>query len=104
MKTDRRDALRLAQLLRAGEVTPVWVPTEDDEALRELVRAREVAKRNLRRARQRVSSFLLRHGIHELQGTRKWSEMFMRWLDKLDFDQRQATRTSSSPRWLRRPI
>lgn len=90
VKTDRRDAQRLAQLLRAGELTPVWVPSEHDEALRDLVRAREFSKRDLRRARQTVSSFLLRHAIDGPQGTKRWSKMFMRWLDTLSFD-RQAS-------------
>jgi len=90
VKTDRRDALRLSQLLRAGELTAVWVPSEEDEALRDPVRAREFAKRDLRRARQRVSSFLLRHKLDEPPGTRRWSKMFMRWLDTLSFEQRAS--------------
>lgn len=57
VKTDRRDALRLSQLLRAGELSAVWVPSEEDEVLRDLARAREFTKRDLRRARQKVSSF-----------------------------------------------
>lgn len=57
VKTDRRDALRLAQLLRAGELTAVWVPQEEDEALRDLVRAREDAKEDLLRARHASPSF-----------------------------------------------
>lgn len=90
VKTDRRDALRLAQLLRAGELTPVWVPSEDDEALRDLVRARELIKRDLRKARQRVSSFLLRHGVQEPSESRRWSKMYMRWLDTLSFEHRPS--------------
>ena len=88
VKTDRRDALRLAQLLRAGELTPVWVPGEEDEALRDLVRARESAKRDLRRARQEITSFLLRHGIEAPKGIRRWSKMFVRWLDTVSFTHR----------------
>lgn len=88
VKTDRRDALRLAQLLRAGELTPVWVPGEEDEALRDLVRARGFAKGDLRRARQRVASFLLRHGVELPQGTKRWSVTFLRWLDKVSFTHR----------------
>ena len=53
VKTDRRDARKLAQLLRAGELTPVWTPAEEDEALRDLVRAREDAKEDLLRAKHR---------------------------------------------------
>ena len=88
VKTDRRDALRLAQLLRAGELTPVWVPGEEEEALRDLVRAREGAKRDLRRARQELTSFLLRHGVAAPKGTTRWSRMFLRWLDTLSFPHR----------------
>jgi len=88
VKTDRRDAVRLAQLLRAGELTPVWVPGEEEEALRDLVRAREAAKRDLRRARQALNSFLLRHGVQPPQGTRRWSRMYLRWLDTLSFPHR----------------
>ncbi|NLG68002.1 MAG: IS110 family transposase, partial [Firmicutes bacterium] len=88
VKTDRRDALRLAQLLRAGELTPVWVPGEEEEALRDLVRAREGAKRGLKRARQELSSFLLRHGIAAPKGTKRWSRMFLRLLDTLSFPHR----------------
>jgi len=88
IKTDRRDALRLAQLLRAGELTPVWVPDEEHEALRDLVRARQTAKVDLKRARQALGSFLLRHGVHLPKGTKRWSKMFMRWLDMLSFPHR----------------
>ena len=62
VKTDRRDALKLARCYRAGDLTPVWVPDDAHEALRDLVRAREAAKGDLLRARHRLSKFLLRHG------------------------------------------
>jgi transposase len=62
VKTNRRDAASLAKLHRAGELTPVWVPDVGHEAIRELVRAREGAMEALRRARQQLLSFLLRHG------------------------------------------
>lgn len=88
VKTDRRDAIRLAQLLRAGELTPVWVPSEEDESLRDLVRARRFAKTDLKRERQRVASFLLRHGIDAPRGMQRWSKMFMRWLESLSFEHR----------------
>ena len=60
VKTDRRDAINLAKLHRAGELTPVWVPNPAHEAIRDLVRARLAAVRSLRQARQQFSSFLLR--------------------------------------------
>jgi len=83
VKTDRRDAVRLAELLRAGELTPVWVPHEEDEALRDLVRAREDAKQDLLRARHRLSKFLLRHGIRPPEGVRRWSRRYREWLEGL---------------------
>ena len=64
IKTDRRDAINLAKLHRAGELTPVWVPDQAHEAIRDLVRARQAAVRTLRQARQQLSGFLLRHGYH----------------------------------------
>ena len=64
IKTDRRDAINLAKLHRAGELTPVWVPDQAHEAIRDLVRARQAAVRTLRQARQQLSGFLLRHGRH----------------------------------------
>ena len=64
IKTDRRDAVKLARLHRAGELTPVWVPDSAHEAMRDLVRARQAAVRSLRHARQQLSGFLLRHGHH----------------------------------------
>ena len=64
IKTDRRDAVKLARSHRAGELTPVWVPDQAHEAMRDLVRARTAAVRALRQARQQLSSFLLRHGHH----------------------------------------
>ena len=62
MKTNRRDALNLAELLRADELTPVWVPDGGHEAMRDLTRARETAMLDLRTKRQHVSAFLLRLG------------------------------------------
>ena len=70
VKTDRRDAAKLARLLRSGDLTPVWVPDEAHEALRDLVRARDDAKDDLLRAKHRLSKFLLRHGIHPPAGSR----------------------------------
>ena len=62
VKTDRRDAEKLARSYRAGDLTPVWVPDAEHEALRDLVRAREAAKKDQLRARHRLGKFLLRHG------------------------------------------
>ena len=79
VKTNRRDAVTLARLLRAGELTAVWVPDEVHEAVRDLVRAREAAARDLRHKRQQVLSFLLRHG-RIFTGHRHWSRAHLRWL------------------------
>lgn len=85
VKTDRRDALRLAQLHRAGELTAVSIPTEEDEALRDLVRVREDAKEDLLRARHRLSKFLLRHDIQP-HGMKNWSTKHRAWLKTLKFE------------------
>lgn len=82
VKTDRRDAMRLAQLHRAGDLTSVYVPDVDDEAIRDLSRAREDAMLDQKAARQRLKSFLLRHGIR-YQGTANWNEAHLRWLTEV---------------------
>src|SRR6201996_655858 len=83
IKTDRRDALNLARLHRAGELTAVWVPDPAHEAIRDLVRARLAAVRSLRHARQQLSGFLLRHGHHYHRPA--WTQMHRRWLSGLRF-------------------
>lgn len=85
VKTNRRDAVSLAKLHRAGELTPVWVPDPAHEAVRELVRARETAGEGLRRARQHLQSFLLRHG-RIYTGRTAWSKAHTRWLCEQRFD------------------
>jgi transposase len=89
VKTDRCDAEKLARSYRAGDLTPVWVPAEAHEALRDLVRAREVAKRDRLRARHRVSTFLLRHGWqHPPHRKTPWSKPHLEWIKmKVHFDQ-----------------
>ncbi|WP_456151317.1 IS110 family RNA-guided transposase [Aquibacillus koreensis] len=86
IKTDKRDALKLATLYRAGELTPIYVPTEDDEALRDLVRAREDVKEDELRAKHRLTKFLLRNEIKPPEGTRKWTVKYWDWLNSLKFD------------------
>jgi transposase len=73
VKTDRRDAERLARSFRAGELTAVWVPDAAHEALRDLVRAREAAKKDQLRARHRLAKFLLRHGRRPTERMTAWS-------------------------------
>ena len=81
VKTDRRDAVKLARSYRAGDLTAVWVPDAAHEALRDLVRAREVAKRDQLRARQRLGKFLLRHG-RQRPATLKtaWTRGHLEWI------------------------
>ena len=85
VKTDRRDAINLAKLHRAGELTPVWVPDQAHEAIRDLVRARQAAVRSLRQSRQQLSGFLLRHGHHYHRPA--WTLLHRRWVASLKFDQ-----------------
>ncbi len=86
VKTDRRDATKLAHCYRAGDLTPVFVPDAATEALRDLVRAREVAKQDQLRARHRVSKFLLRHGRQRPEGMRPWTGRHATWLAEQRFD------------------
>jgi transposase len=87
IKTDGRDASKLARLLRSGDLTPVWVPDEAHEALRDLVRARDDAKADQLRAKHRLSKFLLRRAIAPPVGVRPWSRAHDAWLDGLTFEQ-----------------
>jgi transposase len=82
-KTDRRDAIQLARLHRAGELTAIHVPDETDEAIRDLTRARLDAVADRTRARNRLKGFLLRHG-YRYSGTANWSEAHMRYLRTLE--------------------
>ena len=85
VKTNRRDAVTLARLLRAGDLTPVWVPDVVHEAVRDLVRARAAASEDLRRKRQQLLSFLLRHG-RIYSGRKHWTKMHLHWLAQQKFD------------------
>jgi len=88
VKTDRRDAERLARALRAGDLTAVWVPDESHEALRDLVRAREAAKADQLRARHRLSKYLLRHGRRPTVKMKPWTQRYLDWIRReVKFDQ-----------------
>jgi transposase len=87
IKTDRRDAAKLARLLRSGDLVAVWVPDQAGEALRDLVRARDDAKADQLRARHRLSKFLLRRAVHPPTGVRAWSRAHEAWLNRVGFDQ-----------------
>jgi transposase len=79
VNTDRRDAVQLARLMRSGDLTPVYVPTVEDEAIRDLSRAREDALRDLKAAKFRLTAFLLRQDIR-YTGAATWGPAHLRWL------------------------
>ena len=85
VKTDRRDAVQLARLLRSGDLSPVYVPETEDESIRDLCRAREDTLRDLKAAKLRLKSFLLRHDIR-YSGRANWSAAHLRWLGGLRCD------------------
>ena len=89
VKTDRRDAAKLARCFRAGDLTAVWVPDAAHEALRDLVRAREDARQDQHRARKRLGTFLLRHGWYPPDDIKtKWTAKHMTWIkEKIKFEQ-----------------
>jgi transposase len=85
IKTNRRDSVTLVKLLRAGELRAIWVPDTVHEAVRDLTRAREVAMIDLKKKRQQLLSFLLRHS-RNFPGGKNWTKMHERWLAKQTFD------------------
>lgn len=85
VKTNRRDAIALAKLLRAGELTAVWVPDQDHEAVRDLVRARASAVETLRVHRQQVSAFMLKQG-RIFPRKKGWTMRYLRWLQEQKFE------------------
>jgi transposase len=86
VKTDRRDAIILARMHRAGELDAVWVPDQAHEAMRDLIRTRMAAKQQEKRARQQLLSFLLRHGRFYTAGKRFWTKPHRRWLADQSFE------------------
>ena len=115
VKTNRRDAVGLAKLLRAGELTAVCVPDERHEAMRDLSRPREAAQKDLQGKRQQVSSFVLRLGRH-YPGKKTWGRAHMNWLMQQKLEQREhrialeellgadGRRASVSNVWSRRSV
>ena len=87
VKTDRRDAVKLARCHRAGDLTAVWVPSAETEALRDLVRAREAAKQDQLRARHRLGKFLLRTGRRPPFVGKAWTLPYMAWVRQLRYEQ-----------------
>ena len=90
VKTDRRDARKLAHFLRSGDLTPVWVPDAATEALRDLARAREDAREAETRARHQLSKFLLRHG--RIWSASAWTLKHLAWIRRQTFDQEAQQR------------
>ncbi|RBP48374.1 IS110 family transposase, partial [Arenicella xantha] len=82
IKTDKRDAIKLARLMRANELSPIYVPESDDEAVRDLSRAREAANHDRKRARHQIKSFLLRN-FTLYQGSANWGTKHRRWLAEI---------------------
>lgn len=82
IKTDKRDALKLAKLLKSEDLTPVYVPESEDEAIRDLSRARETANKDLKDAKYQLKALLLRNNIG-YKGTANWSLKHLRWLSEI---------------------
>jgi transposase len=86
VKTDKRDASRLARLHRAGELTPIRVPSPSEEAVRDLVRARAALLADRKRAQQRITAMLMRHGRIWRSGS-SWTQEHERWIAGQRFDE-----------------
>jgi transposase len=86
IKNDRRDALKLARLLRGGDLTAVWVPDQEQERMRDLSRARDDMKGQERKARQQLNAFLLRHGYHWPRDKSRWTPAHESWLAGLKME------------------
>lgn len=85
IKTDRRDAMMLAKLHSSGDLTAVWVPDKEQEAMRDLSRAREDMMQMQTKARQRLGAFLLRHG-KIFEGKSRWTQAHWRWMETITFE------------------
>ena len=98
IKTDRRDALKLLQLFKAGLLTAVHAPDEQDEADRELTRLRETAKENLKRSRHQILKFLTRHGYVYSDGSH-WTQRHVAWLRSVKFTEPELNKVFESYFW-----
>ena len=96
IKTDQRDARKLAELFRAGLLTEVHPPSENDEALRDLCRCRDDVRVDLLRARHRLSKFLLRRHVIYRQTKHHWGSRHLQWLEQLRFDDAMSQATFDS--------
>jgi transposase len=93
IKTDRRDAERLARSYQAGDLTPVWVPDAKHEALRDLVRAREAAKEDQLRAKHRLGKYLLRYGQRPTDNSKAWGAAWWQWVRALQLSHAEQNTT-----------
>ncbi len=93
IKTDRRDAERLARSYQAGDLTPVWVPDSKHEALRDLVRAREAAKEDQLRAKHRLGKYLLRYGQRAADNCKAWTAAWWQWVRALQLSHAEQNTT-----------
>jgi len=93
IKTDRRDAERLARSYRSGDLTPIWVPDAKHEAIRDLVRAREAAKEDQLRAKHRLGKYLLRYGQRAPEGCRSWTAAWWQWVRALQLPHEEQNTT-----------
>lgn len=83
IKTDKRDSLKLARLLRSGDLTAIWVPDDEQESIRDLTRARGDIKAQQTKARQQLAAFLLRRDCRYTTGRSKWTKTYYNWLEEL---------------------
>lgn len=90
IKTDRRDARKLAELLRAGLLTTVRPPSPEQEAMRDVCRCREDAREDVGRARHRLQKMLVRHGLSFTKTSKLWSAAYRRWLSTVRFDHKHT--------------
>lgn len=92
LKTDRRDACKLARSLRSGDLTPIWIPDEQTEAIRDLERCREDARIAERRSRQQLLKFLLRHDRRFTEGKSHWTGIHWAWIRRQTFEHEALNR------------
>src|SRR5262249_34363968 len=85
VKTDRRDAEKLARTYRSGDLSSVWVPDDHHESLRDVVRARQAAKEDELRAKHRLTKYLLRYGQRPSEGCRAWTAACWHWVRHVQF-------------------
>lgn len=88
IKNDRRDAKKLARLLRSGDLTPVYVPTRQQEAMRDILRHRQFAVKDHTRKRNQLSMFLLRNNLRPPEGVNPWTKKHRLWLESIKFEER----------------